>query len=712
MIFKKIFLILSFVSLFSMLVKAEEVYRAPVIEVIGETSEDLKGIPGSGTVVKKKDLEKKKPVNLEQVVKQETGVHVREEDGAGLIPNIGIRGLSPDRSEKVLILEDGMPAGLSLYIEAASYYIPPIERIERIEILKGSGSILHGPQTVGGVINLITPDVPQEFLSQVQLIGGTDAYVLGRGRIGKTWNRFGFDFSFLHKQGNGFKDSSDFRVTNLTTKMRYSFSEKTNLTLKINFHNQESSQTYLGLTQALFEEDSDFNPAPDDSLKINRWDANLSLQHFFSPTLELLTHIYYSNTVRDWNRQDFSRNTDFADAPGNTVRTIGDTALDGGAIYMLSSFGSRDRNFQFVGVEPRLFFDYSAFGKEHKLQTGFRLHWEKLLDELNTTETLDADSVNQDRDTRFALAFSTFAQNTFNITDKLALIPGFRLEIYNQTRKTDREDYVDVDFENSVLEIVPIPGLGLTYQLPKETTLFSGIHRGFAPPRTSQAISSTGEDLELDSETSWNFEAGVRTNPVPWFQFEGTFFYIYFENQVIPDSESGGASNTLTNAGETRHVGFETAASINLLGASSNSSHLWLKGNYTFVDAENVTDGGIFEGNELPYAPKHMLNAGLHFSKEEGFLKGFDLGFEANFISSQFADQENTEEESIDGTVGKIDSRTIFNAYARYALPSGHWDFSLLANNIFDAKYIASRAPQGIFPGAGFQMLFGVTWKY
>ena len=85
------------------------------------------------------------------------GVFARDEEGFGLRPNIGIRGLNPTRSSKVLLLEDGIPLTYAPYGDNASYYHPPVDRFERIEVLKGSGQILFGPHTVGGVHQLHHP---------------------------------------------------------------------------------------------------------------------------------------------------------------------------------------------------------------------------------------------------------------------------------------------------------------------------------------------------------------------------------------------------------------------------------------------------------------------------------------------------------------------------------------------------------------------------
>lgn len=691
---------------------SETIYRAPVIDVIGGEEDSLNQIPGSAEVISQDSLDLQQPINLQDIVRDVPGVHIRNEDGVGLIPNIGIRGLNPDRSEKLLILEDGMPAGLAPYNVNAAYYVPPIERMERVEVLKGSGSILYGPQTVGGVLNLITPEVPKDYRSKIRFMGGTDTYLMGHGNFGKTWGPFGLDVSILHKQGDGFRDYSDFRLTNLTAKMKFDVSDKTKIILKNNFHDQHSSQTYLGLTQNLFDQDSDFNPAQFDRYDVRRYDMQFTLQHFFSDNIELLTNIYYWNARRKWNRQDFARNTGFAPPSSNTSAVYGDTSIDGGAIYMRDSFGSRDRWFQGVGIEPRLLIDYDAFGKTHHLHTGLRFHYESMVDKRNNRETLISAPVTFSEEHNHAYAFAFFFQNTFQVTEKLSVIPGFRYENYTQKRDILRSSNEDVNLSDSTNHNVLIPGLGITYQLPGNTTLFTGIHRGFAPPRTAQAISSEGEDLELDAEYSWNYELGVRTRPYDFWNAEATFFFMHFENQVVPANESGGASTADTNAGETRHLGIEFASAFDMLGAAGfeKSHQLFLDTRYTFVEAENDTAGGLYEGNELPYSPKHRLLIGLRYIANEGTAKGLSLGMEANYISRQFADQANTVEASADGTNGIVPAYWLFNAYAQYQVPKTRLRLHVTANNILNNKYIVSRAPRGIFPGPGLQVLGGFSF--
>lgn len=691
------------------------VYRAPQIDVIGAGSEALSAVPGSGVVKDEKTLTYEQPVSVQEAVRNIPGVNIRGEDSSGLIPNIGIRGLNPDRSEKILILEDGFFAGLAPYNENAAYYIPPIERMASLELLKGSGSILWGPQTVGGVLNLITPRVSRGYLANLRINGGNEGYISTLGRFSKTWGPVGFDLNVFFERGNGWtRDDEEFQIINVTNKLLFEVSDQTQVLVKNNVQDQFSNQSYLGLTTELFEQDPRLNPVPQDRLDLFRYDGQVTVQHYFTDNIEFITRMYYWYATRDWNRQDFTRNRDFAPPPSNTVSVLGDESIDGGAIYLRESFGSRDRTFQGMGVEPRLIIDYPAFGQTHQMHTGVRFHYEKLLNERNNRATFDAAPITRDRDDRSALAFSFFFQNTFQVTEDLRVIPGFRLEHYTQKRHITVEQNAPVDITGQTTQTVLIPGLGITYQMPGNTTLFTGVHRGFAPPRVSAAVTSSGEDLDLQPEFSWNFEFGFRTNPWDFWLAEAAFFFMDFTNQVIPASESGGASNLLTNAGETRHLGGEFASSLDLLGIAGmkGAQQLFLETRYTYVNAKNSTPGGVFEGNFLPYAPEHNLVLGLRYQANEGVAKGLELGMEAQYVSSQFADQANTLIPDATGTIGLIPSYWLANARFQYLIPRTRLRVNAVVNNMFNNTYIASRAPQGIFPGGGIQVIGGLQYDF
>ena len=98
-------------TMFSTAVLADESAEKslPRIEVVGQGTESISRLPGSVSLVTNETILINQPLSTQDAIKFVPGVVVREEEGYGFIPNIGMRGLDPNRSQKLLVLEDGVP---------------------------------------------------------------------------------------------------------------------------------------------------------------------------------------------------------------------------------------------------------------------------------------------------------------------------------------------------------------------------------------------------------------------------------------------------------------------------------------------------------------------------------------------------------------------------------------------------------------------------
>jgi Fe(3+) dicitrate transport protein len=143
--------------------------------------------PGAADRLDRADLEGAHVLSVNEALRKVPGIYARDEEGLGLRPNIGLRGLNPTRSAKILLLEDGLPLAYGPYGDNATYYHPPVDRFERIEVLKGSGQVLFGPHTVGGVINYITPAPPTSLSGRLNITGGTHAFRQVHAEVGNTY---------------------------------------------------------------------------------------------------------------------------------------------------------------------------------------------------------------------------------------------------------------------------------------------------------------------------------------------------------------------------------------------------------------------------------------------------------------------------------------------------------------------------------------------
>ena len=642
------------------------------ILVVGDGAQPSDGIPGSVAVIGAEELRRERPLAITDAVRDVPGVNVRAEEPFGQLPSIGVRGLNPDRSEKMLLLEDGLPAALAPYNENAAYYVPPVQRFARIELLKGSGSVLYGPQTVGGVLNFVSPRPVAGGAGHLSAVFGTDGYLLADVRHAAMGERFGHDVAALHVQGNGFQEDSGFELDNALGRIFVKPTPESEIVIRANVQEQRAERTYLGLTAALFEEDPRRKIPKDDVIDVAWRDASITYRHFWEAA-EFSVAAYAVDAGRDWNRQDFKRNTGFAAAPDDTIETVGDTSVDGGAIYLRSSFDSRDRTFSYHGIEPRLQLDWGKGRVSHRTWLGLRGHHEEMVDQRNIRSTLGAAPRTKSEELRTVDAFAGWVQHEVRVG---------RLSI--------------------------IPGLGASFR-PGAGELFFGIHRGFAPPRTEAAITGSGEDLELEAERSWNWELGWRGRPCEAASFEVAAFVMDFENQVIPASESGGASTANVNGGETRHRGIEAWGRVDLLALleGPRASRFELSGGLTLVDTENRTPGGLFEGEDLPYAPASLGHVGLEWIGGAGFEAGLRL----THVGDQLADRAGTQASSADGMIGEIPSHAILDLRLRKRFAHGLEAF-VDVNNFLDEVYIASRAPQGVFPGGSRQMLIGLRWDF
>jgi Fe(3+) dicitrate transport protein len=207
-------------------------------------------------------------------------------------------------------------------------------------------------------------------------------------------------------------------------------------------------------------------------------------------------------------------------------------------------------------------------------------------------------------------------------------------------------------------------------------------------------------DQLLDAERSTNFELGLRGNRHA-LRYEVTVFQMDFANQIVNQSASAGV--TKANGGQTLHRGMEAGVGLEIgAGWSVNS-------NATYVPTAkfiNVINGLGPLGNRLPYTPKLTGNLGLNYQ-----MAGLNTSLSANYQSSQFVDSANTILQSSDGRKGKIDAFTTISLNALYKINPQLSIFGTL-RNLADKKYIVSRNPDGIFPGAVRNVELGMRYKF
>jgi Fe(3+) dicitrate transport protein len=687
-------------------------YDFPQVNIIGKKSQLLDKTPGSATLVSELTLKLNQPISGNEIFKNVSGINIVEEEGAGLRTNIGIRGLDPDRSRTILMLEDGIPVALAPYGEPEMYYTPSIDRMSSIEIVKGSGSILFGPQTIGGVINYITPDPPSNSMLKLNLRSGSGGLVTGQMLYGTTVDNTGISVGLLHREADKI-GITDFSLNDLFAKIKFQTGSNSRIGIKISAYDETSNSTYVGITQSMYDNGEYFvNVAPDDRLNIRRYSASLTHDLFISSASMLKTTVFGYTTSRNWLRQDFSR-TRPVDSYGNAY---GDTTVPGGAIYLRNSTGNRNRQFEVMGIEPRFISSFSMLGLKNEFEGGARFLFERAYEQrINGKKAGTLSGELREDEVRTGYAGSLFMLNRVFISEKISVAPGFRIESFDFGRDIYRINSRDTLIQANSNIFTVIPGFGINYNL-QDITIFGGVHKGFAPPRIKDAINNSGVDLQLNAELSWNYEAGMRAKLFDRLHLETTFFILDFSNQVIPVSQSsGGMGAGLVNGGRTLHKGIEGGFNLEIFQKHTSDIQLNLRANATYSNSKYNSDRFITEGSEvinvnnntLPYAPEFYACAGIEVMHGKiSFL------FNTTYTGKQFGDELNTSDLPANGLIGIIPEYFLLNTTARYFIEELGASVYLAAKNILDERYISTRRPEGIRTGLPRMLAGGIEMTF
>lgn len=690
---------------------AQPVLADAEIVVIG-TREDLLHIPGSGSTIEAEDLERARVFTVNEALRQAPGVYPRDEEGLGLRPNIGIRGLSPTRSSEVLLLEDGLPLTYGPYGDNATYSHPPLRRFERIEILKGASQVRFGPHTVGGVVNYISPSAPEDFEGSLFVAGGDLGYEEAALSLGGELAGFRLLGHGSTTHFDGVRDNHDLEFNDFSLRAERSLAPNHELIARFAINRENSQVSYSGLTQAEYDANPYGNPFPNDRFETQRYTGALTHGWEIASNVSLTTSVYALYFNRDWWRQSSNsaqRPSDSSDPACGGMANISTTCGTEGRL----------REYNQYGIESRLNWQTQFLGADADVETGVRWHTERQSrlqinadTPLGRTPGVGPNAGTIENNLRNADALSGFVLATLDY-GRFAISPGVRVEAIDYDR-TNR--LTGLSGATDLTEV--IPGLGFTYDIHDTLVIYAGVHRGFSPPRIEDIVTNAGGTVDLDAEESINWELGLRGELAPGLDIDVGGFVMDFENQIVPASVAGGVGATLTSAGETRHSGVELSATYSLLDAGvMDADDLYFRTAITWVgEAEfvgtrfsNISGfGGVsVSGNRLPYAPEWIASAAI------GYARGawLDVQAEVLYTGEMFTDDLNTVAPIANGQRGLIEEATILNLAANVRPGGGDMVLFATVKNVTDEVYIVDRA-RGVLPGAPRIWQAGVSFDF
>jgi Fe(3+) dicitrate transport protein len=688
-------------------------------------------VPGSATYLGAEELGRHESSDVNRILRTIPGVIVVEEEGYGLRPNIGMRGSGTERSSKITLLEDGILIAPAPYAAPAAYYFPTTGRMEAIEVRKGSTSIIQGPFTTGGALNLISTSIPFDFGGKVELEGGSDATFQLHATAGGSQGRFGWLVETYQLESDGFKrldggGSTGFVLRDYLAKFRFGSEPSATMQqlveLKLGRTEQLGDETYLGLTEA------DFRAHPYRRYRASAADlidtehTQVQLRHFIAPASwwDVTTSIYRNDFFRNWHKLDSVGGIGISrilDAPELFAGQLAIVRGEADAVGALKIRNNR-RDYYAHGVQSVLALRRATGSLQHSVEFGVRYH-EDAEDRFQEDDlwsmtggslVLAKPGMPGTNANRIGSARATalFIQDQI-LFGRWSVTPGIRFESIEFTR----EDFGNKDPErigtflqtrlNDVDAV--IPGVGVGYQWDGGLSLFGGIHRGFAPP-------GPGASQQTRPEESINCEAGVRRS-LQGSTMQLVAFFSDYTNLLGRDTlSSGGAgSGDLFNGGAVEVWGVEAGYDRDLAPLFGSAASAPFRLGYTHTQGEfssgfetDFEDWAprVEVGDELPYLPKDQLSATVGY-----VLPAWSAYLTAAYQSGMRTVAGQGAFEAGTGT----GSAMILDATAKYRILP-RLELVLHGKNLLDEVYIAARRPAGLRPGMPRTLALGFEWTF
>lgn len=696
--------------------RADDTFVVEQLTIFG-SEQTVNDIPGSAHLLSKEDLEKFNYSDIMRILTSVPGVYVLEEDGYGLRPNIGMRGTGQNRSEKVTIMEDNVLAAPAPYSAPSAYYFPTAGRMQQVEVLKGTSSAMYGPRTTGGVVNMLSRQIPEESMAgQLAVQVGQDGFAKVHGYVGTKGENIGTLFEVYRYQADGFKsiNNSDnetgFVKNDILGKVRFTSDASATyyqeLELKLKYSDEDSDDTYMGLTE------EDYNNSPYTRYSASQKD-NMSTEHMqvqinhlidLSERFSLGTSVYYNDFSRNWYKTS-KINGDSLGSGGIETAAVYDKSASDSSLEVDVKANNRDYLSQ--GIQTVLDADFNA----HQVKFGLRFH----KDEMDRYQWVDGYELDSNYNMNLvnkgvagtdsnridsAEAIALFMHDEWTIGD-LIINAGLRYEDMkierNDWGKTDPERLGTPSHKVNELDVV-LPSLALTYRMTDELVLLGGVQKGFAPP-------APGNE-DATNEESMNYELGARFNNDN-VNIEAILFLSDYDNmhgnctasQNCDDENIGDQYN----AGEVKVYGIEMKAGylVNFGNITMPIDFTYTRSQSEFLNTfESDFWGDVQSGDEFPYVPENQFQ--------------FVIGLEGEQWQSNLLVRYTGEMRTVAGRGAineGIDAHTVVDFVVNYDLTKNQ-QVNFTVDNLLDESYMTSRTHGSIMVGKPLTLSLGYKYSF
>lgn len=656
----------------------------PEMSVVGDwlgdgSEQAVATYSGARNVVDAETLRESGARTLEDALRTVPSITILDETGTGILPNIGVRGLSPFRSERVQVLQDGYPIAIGPYSNIGLSLFPiTLQSIESIDVVRGGAAVHYGPNNVGGVLNFKTRAIPTEVGHQFRQ-GLTVAESTGN-ILSDTYYRVGgfarddlaVQFQANLLRGDGERDHAGTEVNNFIADVDYFPSATHEWRAQLQYYQVEADLPGA-LSPAAYEADRTQSQRPYDA-----FDADM--------LRGTLTWVFTPNDDTEFVWRNFAHKADRTFFFGQNLSGSGHWADPS---IPSTHVADSPRLFTVLGTEPRL----TRRVGNHTFTLGARYVKEDVDFDVNRRE-LATGTYSVARDWHFDTdAYAIYASDTIRLLGgRLSMTPGLRYENVEMAYANSVSGERDTNKASELL-----PGLTVGFQATDALFAFANAQRSLVPVQTAQVT----REGDVANETAWNYELGARYRIGANSEVTTTLFRIDYQDQI----QYNRGTSRFENLGETRHQGLE------LEWAGKPHKDVELRVVYTYLDSEQLS--GANAGNDTPNAPPHRLSVSADLDRGP-----WDFNVTGQYVAESFSDAANTEQETSDGSAGKLPAYTLVNARVGRDMKIGggaNLNLSLAANNLLDEDYYfrgVDVSPVGRLPAPGraFTVAAEVTW--
>ena len=633
---------------------------------------------------------------MRQVLAKVPGIHVWESDPSGIQIGIAARGLSPNRSWEFNVRQNGYDIAADPFGYPEAYYNPQLQAVQRIEIVRGQGSLQYGPQ-FGGLVNYILKNgseinKPLEFETQQTI--GSNGLINSFNAIGGKRGKLNYYSFYDQRNGEGWRNNSQFYTRSGFGTVTYALSEKLSLSAEI-MQSHSRSQQPGGLTDLQIIQDAHQSFRARNWLDITWTTPAIALDYQINSQSRWNTKLF--GTIGDRNSVGFLQSINIKDSINTTTNQYNNRLVN------LDKY----RNY---GLESRIILDYFLGKMKHTFSGGIRLYTgttHRLADGKGSTtsEYNIAITGTYPRDVTFnSNNIAGFIENIFRLSDRLYIIPGIRYE-WLEGSASGRNGLNATGVAINLQSITRsrsflLGGIGSEYHLTKSTELYANFAQAYRPiqfanlqaPPTTDIVDPTLKDAK-----GYNLDMGYRGKIKNYLQFDISGFYLQYNNRVGTITPNGTTNRLITNVGSSTSKGVETYIEFNPIRAFSTSdqSDLILFSSYAYTNARYSSDhkDATTKGKKVENAPENIFRGGFSYS-----YKGFLLTTQLSHVGATFSDANNTLTASANGNTGLIPSYNITDVTATYKC-SKQINIRAGINNVADKKYFTRRA--GGYPGPG-----------